>query len=428
MILMVPISPEVPKSHKPKWWPSILMVFTLQLCFLATYSTLDADNRYVESVQYVLENNLSFEEDVKDQANRLLAKRPLLKISPAKADWTVERLVYGNFVHGTFTHLALNTIGVFAGFRIVTTFIPFLCALSIFLIGGSLGLFASMMLTNQFSTYIPHVGASAGIFALMGTYYVYNFRYRTSYFFWYPNRRAGLISLRTSWFFFVDVILLELVLSTAQFFPERIDSVDHIAHVVGFISGLFLATFLRTAQRWPGFLQTRAEYMYWRYFITPKSLVGNSGSENDRLQLMYHAWLELLQINRYNDQLKIRLVKTMSSHPKHFTPEQVEVAFRFFGPTFVRIHTRELGNLVRALFANQKKIPQRWLQRCPYDNIIQVAKTLSQSEHGREYLVEFVNEYRKAQSHKPELAKKLTTLIDKLVDSLPEETTPPKSA
>ncbi len=425
---MVPISPEVPKSHSPKWWPSLLMVLTLQLCFVATYPTLEADNRYVESVQYVLENNLSLDEDVKDQANRLLAKRPLLKISPARGDWTVERLMYGNFVHGTVTHLALNTIGIMAGFRIVTTFIPFLCALSIFLIGGSLGLFASMMLTNQFSTYIPHVGASAGIFALMGTYYVYNFRYRTKYFFWYPSRQAGFISLRTSWFFFVDVILLELVLSTAQFFPERIDSVDHIAHVVGFLSGLALATLLRTTQRWPGFLQTRAEFMYWRFFITPKSLRGTVGTESDRLQLMYHAWLELLQINRYNDELKMRLARTIAAHPKHFSAEQVETAFRFFGPTFVRIHTLELGNLIRALFAQNKKIPQRWLQRCPYDNIIQVAKVLSRSEHGREYLVEFVNEYKKAQSHKPELAKKLTTLIDRLVVALPEESTQQKSS
>ncbi len=419
MILMVPISPEVPVSHKPKWWPSVLMVLTIQLAFVATYPTLQADNRYVESVQFVLEKNMVAESEVQEQANALLSKRPLLKISPSRADWDIERLIYGNFVHGTITHLALNTIGILAGFRICTSFIPFLCALSIFLLGGSFGLFASMFLTKQFSTYIPHVGASAGIFALMGTYYVYNFRYRTTYFFWFPSRKAGLTSLRTSWFFFVDVFLLELILSTAQFFPERLDSVDHIAHVVGFVSGLGLAFMLRSAQRWPGFLQTRAEFLYWRFFITPKTLGQQVKPEADRLELMYQAWIDLLQINRYNDQLKIRLCRTLSSHIKYFSADKIENAFRYFGPTFVRIHTHELGSVVSALFANHKKIPQRWLQRCPYDNLIQVAKVLSKDPHGKEYLLEFVNEYKKAQAHRPELSKKLTVLIDRLVEALP---------
>lgn len=411
MILLVPYTPEVPKPHRPKFWPSIFMVMCLSIAYVETQGIISEDTKYVESVESLLTKTAKTQKKLEQDAEAYLKLRPLLKVAPAKGNWDVRRLIFANFIHGSFMHFFLNAIGLFAGIRILSTFTPLLCSVCIFLVGGGFGLAMSLFSTRQFSEYIPHVGASAGIFALMGAYYAYNFRFRTTYFFWLPIRR-GFVSLKTSWFFFFDVVLLELVLSTAQLFPDPLDGVDHIAHVIGFCTGLVLAHVLRYSQGWASHLQSRAEYLYWDKVILPRR-TRKGASIND--------WIELLRINRYNDHLKINLCTSLVMECKNLTDKELNEAFKFLSPTFVRINTESVGQTLRVLLANNRQIPQRWLARTPYDLLIRLAKNLSTPAEDQHLLYEFLIAYKKAQPGEKDVDKKLQSLMTRLEGILKEK-------
>lgn len=407
MILLVPINPEVPQVLRPSLWPSLLLVCLLILGFLTTKDVLKSDSEYISSLENSINSRSVPGKHLDKETEEYLALRPLLSVAPSKGDWDIERLLKANFIHGSETHLLLNAIGIFAGLRICTTFIPVLSGILIFLLGGSLGLWVSVITSKQISDYVPHVGASAGLFALMGTYYVFNFRFRTQYFFWLPIRR-GFISLRTSWFFFVDVILLELVLSAAQLFPDHIDSIDHIAHVVGFFSGVILALGYRLVMRWPSFLQTRAEFVYWQLFAKEKTHRRNS---------KFQTWLELLQINRYNDFLKTYLCKAVIENPDAISDAELNEAFKFFVPTFARLNTGILIKAIKSLLSANRTVPHRWLSRVPYDIIIRIARNMAKQSRDRLLLFRFLSDYKATLNTQ----KKLNSNLDRLMTSLETE-------
>lgn len=410
MILLVPYKPEVPHYLSPRLWPGLVLIILLGIAFLHSAPTLEADRTYVDGMGdlvYSGDNGLPM---LKPEGHRYLELRPLLKIAPAKGDWSWGRLAAANFLHGSSTHLLLNLVGAFAGARICSTFLPFPAILFIFVGGGSLGLLMSMLLSSEISTFIPHVGASAGIFAMMGTYYVYNFRFRTKYFFWFPSR-AGVINLRTNWFFFVDVILLELVLSTAQFFPNRLGNVDHIAHVVGFLSGVTLAVLFRAVASWPRYLQTRGEYVYWRKILHPRGF--------DPKQALYSAWLEILEVNPYNDIAKGNLCRVLVSMAKDLADDEVQKAFRFLSPTYIRLHPDEVSRLLRSLLARGRKLPEWWFKSTPYDSIIRIARELSQPVEEQYLLYDLIEAYRTAHPEGGSVERKLELLMSKLRGVIP---------
>lgn len=413
MILLVPVSPEVPRFHRPTWGVSWVVALILIVCYVQFYSTVQADQTYVDRFQQMKE-----EGQLPDPASEadFLSKRPLLNLSVAPKNWSLERAIFSNFIHGSHLHLILNLIGVVAGVRICTTFIPFLCTFSIFIIGGTFGLLFSLWVTTSGAgDYVPHLGASAGLFALMGTYYVYNFKFRTSYFFWFPSKH-GQISLKTSWFFFVDVILLELLLSTAQFLPTVFDGVDHLAHVGGFLAGCLLAVGLRTLQRWPSWLQTRGEFLYWSSFLGAK--VKNSGL--DPVQASFVGWLELLKINFFNDQLKSKLAQHMVKHPGSFSDEQVKAAMKYFGPTFIRLFPGSAASVVHSLIQDKKALPVDWLKRIPYDSIIRISKVLAQSKDHQKEIVDLVSFYQKAHQANKKLSQRLENLLQQMEEVRPD--------
>jgi len=412
MILLVPTSPEVPKYHRPTWGTSWIVAILLTVSYFLLQPTIEADQDYIDNFQSLKEEGL-FTDEATERA--FLAKRPLLSVSISPKSWDFERAIFSNFIHGSWFHLILNLIGVVAGVRICTTFIPFLCSFSIFILGGTAGLlFSSLAIAHPQGDFVPHLGASAGVFALMGTYYVYNFRFRTTYFFWFPSKH-GRISLRTSWFFFLDAVLLELVLSAGQLLPQSVDGVDHLAHIGGFFAGCVLALLLRTLQRWPSVLQTRGEFLYWTTFLNTK--LKEAGY--DPVQASYLGWMELLKINFFNDQLKIRLVKHLTRHASSFSDEQIKIAFRFFGPTFVRLRSADLAALVRAIIKSQRTIPSEWLARTPYDIIIRLSHSLTVPVEEQYILLEFILAYRKAQTANKKLDKKLGGLIEKIQSLMP---------
>jgi membrane associated rhomboid family serine protease len=410
MIMLVPISPEVPPLHRPRLWPGLIFLVFMGISYLEAYPTIQADAAYIENLQAMVETDAAGNPHLKPEAHSYLRLRPLLKISPCKGDWDLERLIMANFIHGSLLHLFLNLVGLFAGARICTSFVPFMVTVSVFLIGGSLGLLISMLFSSEASAYIPHLGASAGIFALMGTYYIYNFRYRTRYFFWFPTR-AGIINLRTSRWFFVDVILLEIILSAAQFFPTGTDGVDHIAHVVGFATGACLALTLRTLQQWPLFLQTRGEFLYWAKIVRPRNF--------DPVQSPFNSWCELLQINPYNDELKAQLFRSVYLNSKHFTDAQIEYAFQFMRPTFIRLHTDEVGMCLKELLIKGRRLPPKWLGGLKYYSVIQIAKAMAFPPEEQHLLLSFVSEYRRLHSEGGEVDAKLELLMRKLSGLMP---------
>lgn len=419
MILLVPYKPEVPHHLAPRLWPGLVIILLLGLAFLVAKNTLDEDRAYVDEVGSMVDTDDRGMPVLKPEGHAYLQLRPLLKIAPAKGDWDLKRLLYANFLHGSVSHLMLNLIGTFAGARICSTFLPFPAVLFIFLGGGSLGLLLSMLFSSEVSAFIPHVGASAGIFALMGTYYVYNFRFRTRYFFWFPSR-AGSISLRTNWFFFVDVILLELVLSTAQFFPNKLGNVDHIAHVVGFLSGATIALLFRAVQRWPAFLQTRGEYSYWRKILRPKGFHPR--------QSFYSAWIELLEVNPYNDLCKKAACRHLIASAKEMSDEDVHKAFRFFSPTFLRLHTEPVAGVIRTLLARGRPLPDWWYKSTPYDSVIRLAQKMTQPVEEQYLLYELIQGYRLAHPEGGSVDRKLELLVSKLKGVIPEPKAAPRPA
>ncbi len=412
MILLVPYKPEVPQYLSPKLWPSLVIVLMLGIAFLEVKDTLDADRAYVDEVGSMVETDDRGMPSLKPEGHAYLKLRPLMKIAPSKGDWDLKRLLMANFLHGSTSHLLLNLIGTFAGARICSTFLTFPSIVLIFLGGGSLGLLLSMLYSSEVSAYIPHVGASAGIFALMGTYYVYNFRFRTRYFFWFPSRRAGFINLRTNWFFFVDVILLELVLSTAQFFPNKLGNVDHIAHVVGFLSGASLALCFRLLQRWPKFIQTRGEFLYLKKILRPKGF--------HPARAAFHLWLELLEINPYNDIVKAHVYRHLGAQAKDMPDEEVAKAFRFLTPTYLRLQTDTAAKVIRQLLARGRKLPDWWYKSTPYDSIIRVSKKLTQPVEEQYLLYELIQGYRRAHPEGGNVDRKLELLMSKLKGVSPE--------
>lgn len=405
MILLVPTSPEVPQRRWPELWPGLVLALSLATIFLLVHSILLEDMNYLNDIGPWVTQNEKGETVLTSEGEEYLKKRPLLKIAPAKGDWDLARLMLANFVHGGVPHLVFNLIGAFAGARLCAPFIPFGVTMAIYILCGSLGLIASIIFTSQLSAYVPHLGSSAGIFALMGAYYVYNFRYRTKYFFWFPSRR-GMVSLKTSWFFFVDVILLELILSSVQFFPGRLDVVDHLAHVVGFGSGLLLAFSLRIIQRWPSFLQTRAEFLYWKNLVRPSTF--------DPVLTPFEKWLELLSINSYNDQIKIRVCQALFEHTNVFSEEQLQSAFRHFSPTFIRLHSNAVSKAVEALLTEQRPLPLTWLRQTPYDSAIRIARAVAKPDSNQELIYQFISQYRRAHPEGGDVERKLELLMAKL--------------
>lgn len=406
MILLVPISPETPKIHSNRIWPGLVLILILGIGYLEALPYLEADIRFVDDLYSVGTDPNLAEPTLTKEAYAYLKLRPLLKITPAPQDWDFRRIVLANFVHGSPMHLALNIVGAFAGARICATFLPFLCTFGIFLLGGSFGFLASLVFSSS-GQFVPHVGASAGIFAMMGTYYVYNFNYRTRYFFWFPARRSNTIALKTNWFFFLDVLLLELLLSTAQLFPQTSDGVDHLAHVFGFGAGMGLAYLLRGFQRWPWYLQTRGEFLIW-----------NSRRKRPWKSHAFYTpleeWIDLLEINPYNDWIKEKLFRLLYNHCHLLDGKQLEKIFTFISPTYVRLHADEASVFIREVLSKQIPIPLSWLKKMPYDSIILLAKQLASPVEEQHLLFKLVDSYRKVHQNRPETDRKLEMLLGKL--------------
>ena len=65
MIVLVPISPEVPKRSQPANIPGIIFMIILAVCFLEFKSFIEKDRIYVEGVISIAKERLASGESIK---------------------------------------------------------------------------------------------------------------------------------------------------------------------------------------------------------------------------------------------------------------------------------------------------------------------------------------------------------------------------
>ncbi len=139
------------------------------------------------------------------------------------------RLITANFLHGGILHLAVNVYALSLIGPTVEQIYGRVRLLVIFVGGGAVGFAASTLFVRQVS-----LGASAGIFAMLGVLLGFSLRGRQLL---NPQARRGMIR----------EILMVAAINLA--FGLMVPYVDNAAHVGGFVGGLAISAVLRP--RWP---------------------------------------------------------------------------------------------------------------------------------------------------------------------------------
>jgi len=143
--------------------------------------------------------------------------------------WTI---VTNLFVHGGFTHLLFNMLGLFFLGRMLITLIGSNKFLLVYFIGGILANFLFLLL--ELSSVIPVVGASGAVYAIAGALVIL-----------VPNTRValwGIIPMPLWVFVVVFLVLLSLP-------PFVGTNVAWQAHLGGLLAGLITGYFFKRKQR-----------------------------------------------------------------------------------------------------------------------------------------------------------------------------------
>jgi len=130
------------------------------------------------------------------------------------------RLITANFLHGNFVHLFLNSMALHQVGGLVERLIGSPRFLVLYLIGGVAGAATSAW----FDVGVVSLGASTSIFAVLGAFFVINFKYR--------GRLPAGIRQSVPWWLFI------LGLSAAL--PLILPQIDAGAHIGGFVLGIGL--------------------------------------------------------------------------------------------------------------------------------------------------------------------------------------------
>ena len=147
------------------------------------------------------------------------------KVSARVRAGEVWRLFTASFLHGSLVHIAVNGFALFTIGPTVERLYGRVQFLLIFLLGGAAGFAASTLYVEQ-----PSLGASAGLFALLGVLLGFAVRERARI----PRaaRRAMIQEILT-------VAGLNLALGL------MVPFIDNAAHAGGFVGGLALGLALR---------------------------------------------------------------------------------------------------------------------------------------------------------------------------------------
>lgn len=135
--------------------------------------------------------------------------------------------------HGSPIHLIVNTV-VFLSFSKVEERIPSTIYLATFLGGSIIGGVAQLGIASYFGTTINLLGASAGIFAIIGLYALY-----------YPNKKIYIL-------FFIPANIQAAVgaivvgtIAVVSVGGVAFGSIGHTAHLGGLLSGVGIGYFAR---------------------------------------------------------------------------------------------------------------------------------------------------------------------------------------
>jgi rhomboid protease GluP len=139
------------------------------------------------------------------------------------------RLFTASFLHAGLPHLAVNGYALFAIGPTVEELYGRAGLLLIFLLGGAVGFAASTLFVAA-----PSLGASAGLFALLGVLLGFALRSRRQM----PPRAFRAVVTQIG-----GVALLNLAVGVMASF------IDNAAHIGGFIGGLVLGLLLRPRPR-----------------------------------------------------------------------------------------------------------------------------------------------------------------------------------
>jgi rhomboid protease GluP len=151
------------------------------------------------------------------------------KVGPAVRGGEVWRLFTASFLHGGLVHLLVNGLALATLGPTVEALYGRALLFLVFLIGGAAGFALSTLLVPQ-----PSLGASAGIFALLGVLLGFALRERSRL---PPPVRRGMIQE------ILGVAAMNLALGVI------VPYVDNAAHVGGFSGGLALGLLLRPGAR-----------------------------------------------------------------------------------------------------------------------------------------------------------------------------------
>jgi rhomboid protease GluP len=147
------------------------------------------------------------------------------KVSPRVRAGEVWRLVTASFLHGGLAHIAVNAYALSMIGPTVEQLYGRSRFLFVFLAGGVAGFAASTLFVEQ-----PSLGASAGLFALLGI--LLGFAVRARHILAPASRRA-----------MIREILFVAALNLA--FGLMVPYIDNAAHVGGFVGGLAMSALLR---------------------------------------------------------------------------------------------------------------------------------------------------------------------------------------
>ena len=136
------------------------------------------------------------------------------------ADGQYFRLVTANFLHGNFVHLFLNSVALHQVGGLVERMVGHSRYIVLYLIGGIAGAATSA----AWGVGLVSLGASTSIFAVLGGFFVLNFRYR--------GRLPAGIKQSVPWWIFI------LGLSAAL--PLVLPQIDAGAHIGGFVMGVVI--------------------------------------------------------------------------------------------------------------------------------------------------------------------------------------------
>jgi membrane associated rhomboid family serine protease len=135
------------------------------------------------------------------------------------------RLTSSLFIHLNYFHLLINIFTLIVFGNLVEHLIGKINLLIIFLISG---VFASL-LSVLFEQYVVTIGASGGIYGIIGTYILIRIKYR--------NVLPTIIKAQQGWFLF-------LIFSISILFPLLSSNTDFVCHLGGLITGFFYAMVL----------------------------------------------------------------------------------------------------------------------------------------------------------------------------------------